>query len=564
MNSNFLLLLPCALGALILNDEVDDLKSYLNDVWKCVEKHETVVVSDVMGPVDGVLDWFLTETNNVYLTDKSGLEMVCEQLSSDVTFFIFASTKQQATEYIHLINMSYMYSSTYFIVLCSQEQVDETDLLEGFWSTYRILDCFLITCHNFVHLTTYNPFFDKTTILKEPQLKECEVSTDKLKNMNGYKIKISLFADPPRTVLQSGHFDGTNVRFMKLVMQKINATADIAKSEKINGSYFTWANLEIMARKVDVSFMEHFTISVEGKNKSFSYPHRMDDFVVIVVKATELVNFFNVYEIFDFYTWICALACLVIITVFRKLVGGNSNICGSFIYVWAVFTGNSLHLLFKTKKKVKFVFFLWIFGSLILNIIFASLLASKLIKPKMRKNIDRIEELAERNLKILMSQKFMEAIPEEYGISRHLVVASHLEREQALRNIDDSTAVVVANTVVELIADRSSLYVLKEHLLPGFSMYCFQNKSPYKKKIDDLLFKNVEHGLTKFNENFTLRHDHHKHSNRRQTLLTVSHLKNVILILVMGHTFAASVFVVEIIFVKLFYRENCNDLHYLN
>lgn len=541
------------------------LKNCLSDIWKCVDEHETVIVSDAMNPMGNVLDWFLTKTNTIYLADKNGLPTMCEQISSDVTFFIFASTRKQAMEYIHLINMSYMYPSTYFIVLCGQEQVDERNLLEGFWHTYHFLDCFLVTCDKFVRLSTYDPFFNKIIILRKRFVEQCGMFNDKLRNMNGYKIKVSLFADPPRVILRDGHFDGKNVRFMKLAMKKINATADIVAPEKIHGSYFSWANLAIVAHKLDISFMEHFTTRIVGKSESFSYPHNMDDFVVIVLKGTEILNYFNVFEIFDYQVWICALVCFVIISVFRKLIEGYSDTCRSFMYVWAVFTGNSLHLVFKTTKKVKFIFFLWVFGSLILNIVFASLLASKIIKPRMRKNIDTIVELGGRNMRILMPETFMEAIPKEYGISKNLVSASHLERVQALRNIDEHTAVVLASTVVELIDDhRSSLHVLREHLLPGFSMHRFQNKSPYKKKIDDLIFKVVEHGLSDFNKNFTVRHNHCKHSNRIHSLLTVSHLKNVFLILLTGLAFAIGVFVLEILCKKLFSGEDYNYLPYLD
>lgn len=560
----FIICLQFTFSAINLNEEAivaSKLKHYLNDIWKCESGNEAVILNDDCR--SKVIDWFLTKIKAVLLAGRTGVQSVCEHIGSNINFFIFAASKEQVLEYIHLVNISYVHIPRFLIVICSEEQANEEDVLQYIWQTFHFLDCILITCHESVRAMIYNPFFNKTLALKKRHMKNCQLFPDKLKHMNGHKIKVALFPDPPRAVLHNGHVDGRDVRFMRLAFEKMNASADIVIPEKVHGSYFTGTNLAIVARKIDVSFMNHFSIRIVGKNESFSYPHKMDDFVVIMLKRAEIINYFNVHEIFDYYTWMCILICLFGVTIFRILVERRSDACSSFLYTWAVFTSNSLHSVFQTSKKVKFIFFVWIVGCLVLNIIFASLLASKIIKPRIGENIDKINQLRNLNAKILMSQKFIEAIPAKYGISKNLVATSHLQRVETLKNLNEKTAVVVASTVVELIRDRSSLHILKEHLLPGFSMYRFQSKSPYKKKINELLFKSVEHGLAKFNENFTMKHCH-GHLKKKESFLTFVHLENIFLILAIGNTIAMIVFVLEILSAKVTHRNDNIHRPYLN
>lgn len=539
-------------GAIILNEQasvVSELKSRLNDIWRCKNDKQAVILGDSSNDMEEVMDWFLTKTNSAYVANREGVKTVCDSIATEfVSIFIFASSREQALEYIYLVNISYVHNALFFIVHWTSQSEKANggeNLLESIWHAFNFLNCFLITCDNSTQVTTYNPFFKKTVVFVEKQIEKCEIFIDKLKDLNGYNLKIALFLDPPRTIMHNGRFDGRNVRFMNLVLEVMNATAEIVIPKKKNGSYFSAANVAAAARTIDVSFMEHFTTRVVGKNQSFSYPLNMDDFIVVVRKGSTIVNYFNVYEIFDFYTWMCLVSCLLLITGFRKISERRSDVCICFMHVWSALTANSLDSMFRTSKMVKLVFTVWVMSCLVINIIFASLLASKIIKPKIRRNIDKIEELRALNPKILISHKFIDVIPKEYGISKNLVAANHLERQEALQNIDDNTAVVVANTVLEVIRDRSNLHVLKEHLLPGFSMYRFQSKSPYKLKINKIIFKNVEYGLTKFNENYTVKHSQ-KHAKKKESLLGLVHLRDIFLILVIGHSFAVTAFILEI------------------
>lgn len=468
-------------------------------------------------------------------------------------------------EYIYIVNASYVYSTTFFIILHedNENMGNETDLLEKLWKTFKFLDYFLISFGKSVRVTTYNPFFNKTiTFNQKQQIMNCEIFADKLKDLNGYAINVALFEDPPRIVLSNGKYEGRNIRIMNLAMEKMNASANIIVPEQINGSYFSGSNIAIVARTIDISFMDHFTTKILGKNQSYSYPHGMDDFIVIVLKGSEVVNYFNVYEIFDWYTWMCTLIAILAITFYRRLIEQRDpDISSSFLHVWAIFNGVTLASTFNTQRKVKIVFLAWTLGCLVLNIIFSSLLASKIIKPKLRRNIDTIEELRKLNPKIYMSHKFFDSIPKEYGISKNLIPASHLERYEAVNNLDERTATVIATTVFELIEDRSHLHVLSEHLLPGFTMFRFQTKSPFKKKIDDIIFRVIEHGLTNYNKNFTVKRNIRQQSHETQTVLRFEHLKHIFSVFVIGHTFAAVAFILEIL-VEFYYKHTYIYRHY--
>lgn len=550
-----LILFPhCVFNAITVDVEtkiLSQLKHYLSQLWDCRNENGIVTLVDPNWKYGSLVDWFLRKTNTVYLAGDDGIYSVCTDIVADINFYIFAESREKVMEYINAVNATYIHSTTFFIILDSK-LVDEADLLESIWSTYKFLDNFLITYREAVRITTYNPFFNKATVFDQiNQIKTCDIFRDKLRDLNGYKIKVSMFVDPPRIILHKGTFEGSGVRFMKLAFNKLNAKADIVIPDKVDGSYFTGANLAAVARKIDISFMDHFTTDIIGRNKSFSYPHRMDDFVVVVLKGSEIINYFNIHEIFDFYTWMCVLVSIATITVYRKMLERrDADVFSSFMHIWSVFTGVSLDSTLKTNRKVKTVFVAWTVGCLVLNIVFSSLLASKIIKPKIRNNINTIEELRKLSPKIYISRKFLDSVPKEYGISKNLIPATHLQRRKALNKIDEKTAVVVANTVFELISDRSKLHVLKEHLLPGFSMYRFQSKSPYKKKIDDIAFRDAEHGLTSFNRNFTLKSTNLQ-SKKGQALLRFKHLKYIFIPFAIGHTFAVGVFVFEI-FIKLY------------
>lgn len=526
---------------------VAQLEANLKNILKCRNENETVVVSD---ETEFVGRWFLSHTNAVYLASKSGLQSLTERLLTEPTFYLFASFKEQIIEYFYMINSTYMRSTTYFIIICppnSNETATE-DLLESIWNIFYFLDCFLITCSDSVAVRTYNPFFNTTILFNQNQIENCEIFTDKLKNLNGFKLKVTLFEDPPRITIRNGEFDGSSVRTMKLVLQIMNATAEVVVPQKVNGGYFGGAAADLQAYRSHISFVETFTVKMLGNDRSYSYPHQLNDYVVVVRKRMEIVDYFNVYEIFDFATWLCILMGILLTTAYRTYLDKRCDVGSSFVLTWSGITGVSLNSIFNASRKIKLVFIVWIVSCLILDTHFSSLLASKIIKPRVRQDIDTIQELKEINPKILMSSVFIKAIPKEYGISENLVGASHLERHQALENLDDKIAVVLASSVVELIRDKSHLHILKEHLLPGFAIYRFQPKSPFLKTVDNIIFKDIEYGITKFNENFTISHKFKKETGQKGSLLKFVHIKNIFLILIAGHTIATIVLFFEIFF----------------
>lgn len=523
------------------------LKLYLNNILRCRNDREVVAVYD---KAENIINWFLTQTNaTVRLANKTGLSSVAEQMNTEAGLYLFDTFKEQVFEYIYTIHSSYTYPSAYFIIICTpNNQSDTENFLVDIWTIFNCLDAFLITCKDSVQITTYNPFLKRIVTFKEHQIKSCEMFSNKVKNLNGYKLNICLFEDPPRTIMYNGELDGKNIRTMKLVLEKINATAVVVIPQKINGSYFGGTSVDIKTGRCDLSFMEHFTTKVVGNYSLFCYPHRMDDFVVVVRQSSKWINYFSVYEIFDITTWLCILFGVLFTTVFRTCIDKQSDIGKSFINAWSGLTAVPLDAIFKASKKVKLVFIVWISGCLVLNLIFASLLASKMIKPKVTSNIDTIEELKEVNPKILISVAFKDSVPREYGISDNLVSASHLERKEALESLDDRTAVVIASSVIEMIRDRIDVHVLKEHLLPGFAVHIFKPKSPFRKIIDEIIFKDVEHGITNFNKNFTIKAKQgDEEDGKVQLLLKFVHIRSVFLILAIGYTTAAVAFVFEVL-----------------
>lgn len=531
-------------GKLIVDEEpkaTAQLKKFINHILQCRNESEIVVAYETEN-----MDAWYFKTNTIYLaSSKSGLQTISKQLTSEPSFYLFSSFTEKILEYLYILNSTYTRSTNYFIIMCPSNH--NANLLESIWKTFRFLDCFLVTCNeSSVKITTYNPFFKKTISY---QHETCEIFSNKASNLNGFKLSISFFEDPPRTIIHNGVFEGKSARLMKLVLEKINGTAELVVPKKVDGSYFIGATKDLEARRCDISFMEHFTTKMTGNDRSYSYPHQLNDFVVVVTKSSKIVNYFNVYEIFDFATWMLVLFGILLTMIYRTWADKRSDIGKSFLFVWSGITGVSLDATFNASKKIKFVFLVWIMGCLILDIIVSSLLASKMIKPKVRKDINTIEELKEINPKILMSVVFIKDVPKEYGISQNLFPTSHLERKEALQNLDDKTAVVIASSIMELIDDKTHLHVLKEHLLPGFALYRFQPKSPFLKTIDDIIFKDIEYGITKFNENFTIKYKHKsEHTDSGKSLLKFIHIRNIFLILIIGHTIAAVVLFVEIAF----------------
>lgn len=555
--SIILSLTTTAFSALLAVDEdaniTAQLKVFLNNILCCRNEREIVAVHDT---TEMIINWFLTQINGtVRLANKTGLSSIAEQIDTQLGFYLFAAFKEQVIEYIYTINSSYAYPSTYFIIICTPHNQSNTEnLLVDIWTMFNCLDAFLITCKDSVQVTTYNPFFKRIVTFEEHQIKNCEIFSSKVKNLNGYKLNISMFEDPPRAMIRNGELDGRDIRIMKLVLETINATANIVIPRKINGSYFGGSSRDVQTGRCDVSFMEYFTTKLVGNDGLYSYPHKMNDFVVVVGQCAKVINYFNIYEIFDSATWICILFGVLFTTAFRTGVDKRSDIGRSFIFAWSGITGASLHSIFKTPKTVKFVFVVWISGCLVLNLTFASLLASKMIKPNARSNIDTIEELKKVNPTILISYAFKDFIPKDYGISDNLVGTAHLERRRALENMDDRTAVVLASSVVEIFRDRTDIHVLKEHILPGFAVYRFKPRSPYWKIVDEIIFKDVEHGITNFNKNFTMKPKSSERDEKGQSLLKFVHIRSVFLILVIGHAIAFVVFVSEVLSKPVFKR----------
>jgi hypothetical protein len=438
-------------------------------------------------------------------------------------------------------------------IIC--DQVKDTkfllNLLRVIWER-SILNFVVVFVFKRLEVFSYNPFLqDGVTNLSFPG---STLFSDKLRNLHGYQLRVSLFVDFPLTVKHEEHWVSRDYERLKLVTQMINASFKIIEPEN-NTGYFG-AYDDIMANKSDFCFITHFYMLNIFQDAEYTYPHKMNALVVVVPTMNSTGrNSFAILSTFSPTTWILYLVLLVFFSATRKLSDIRESFVGLFINSFDTFLGGSISKFQSSSKSgvVKLKLITFMLGCIIFRTCFQCALISSFIKPPSTQQIETIEDLRNSKMTICTTVSLAKLIPTEFGLSKQIVTVTPKERQRSLYNLDTSQAYVIgvafAHKYISTLPrskDNAVFHLLGDILVPGVSTYYFQKHSPYLDKISELLQRERQYALdqSKQGEEVNL---HGETTQDDNVVLTVKHLQAVFYLWIGGVFVALISFVSELI-----------------
>lgn len=183
------------------------------------------------------------------------------------------------------------------------------------WKNH-ILDFIIVFYYNkTVEALEYNPFLD--AFRKVNPHKEKRIFSNKLQNMNGYPLRVSMFNDPPRLLNKDGVFYGTEARQLYEFTRNLNASLIIRVAEgNDTDDFFKFYYDDAIWHRSDFGMVTCFAFEANTALK-YSYPRRMDDVVAVVPIPKRLPQYQYIFLVFNTNLWIAILVAGNLVSILK-------------------------------------------------------------------------------------------------------------------------------------------------------------------------------------------------------------------------------------------------------
>lgn len=171
--------------------------------------------------------------------------------------FLFVDTVEEIHKWLKYSDKNSLWNvRAYFhFIICNPVQ-HHLSLIFTFGQIWKkdILHFLIIYRHkNLETILTYNPFLEKIVDLTKLDARS-GIYKNKLRNMNGFPLRVSFFADPPRIIEKDGLFYGIDAMIMVGLARRFNATLEIVRPT--------------YSKTIDEKYMRHF-LQVKGRKCDF-------------------------------------------------------------------------------------------------------------------------------------------------------------------------------------------------------------------------------------------------------------------------------------------------------
>lgn len=536
------------------------------------------VVSDMTNNCRRFTDLFLKSKRNSYVVIGIGKNIVSSKTFVSKSTYVFLDNFVKFNEtLIEMNKYNFIYLRGKFkFIICSpvKSDLDLYDFLELVWKN-DILNFVFVYYNHGINVVGYNPF-NRTIFNYTNTYEEEDIFPDKLVDMYGYKLKVSMFKDFPRNEYVNGQFYGADIVILEIIIKYLNATLEYVLPDGINTS-FAGIKKDVVSKNSQFSFVSIFA-TAQQKNVNFSYPLKFDDVVVVVPKAGKIPQYMNTLSVFEENVVLLFQLCLVIVILLlyflKKRTGTRHVSIGrAFFEIWILALNNPLWSFKRNVWEVKILFCCWMSFTFLLNSLYRSSLTSATVMPKYYQEFNKLSELRAKKINIYLPQLFINLLPQDASTLNNL---KPKPRDEIVRNLFEGkleSAYALPNSYIENILmehkrrnGETIYHILEEHLIPGLGVYMFSEYSPYIRTFNKLFLKNKEFGLSRYksinqpNRNYVkLTNVANKYTN---TVFTLYHLQTPFLILLMGIAIATLTFICELIYFQYSLRKN--RLQYLN
>ncbi|KAL1491531.1 hypothetical protein ABEB36_012115 [Hypothenemus hampei] len=354
------------------------------------------------------------------------------------------------------------------------------DQLKSLWINSQLLNCLLVfhinsstSDNNDFQMLSYNPF--SNTIDNHSSNRELsfqDLFPNKIKNLYGYTVIISLCSINPYTYKIEGKYQGMDYDFIMAFLKSINATYEI-----IERKYYAEIRHDLKYSKVHLSGMGLLYIPIDDE---IGYPHGIMELVAMMNKPPMQNHFIALFQVVDRYTWILIIVILSTVFAVRKVflkLGQQDQ---------KEWTG--LNIL-----NFNISVFLLIFSD-----IFQGWITIYLIYPPTEKAINTVDELIESKLPVYSLRSWKDFLTPKLS-GRYIYYSDH---GLQLQTSDNSVAAFTVTydfarfilTSRKYQSIKRDLYTLQGSLGTSFMAHHLIRNSPYRVALQKATLRGLSYG----------------------------------------------------------------------
>lgn len=566
----FLLLLITA-KSFYLNEsqELSQLKTFLRNSIQ--EKRIYTYQAIIIDPIDncnGLIDWYIKDVKDVQVSviivnEKNFINSYNISTTVNILMFIESLDKFEDVmdnlNYYEFIN----FNGNFQIIFCNGFESNYLNWAIKLLRRNYVLNFVLVYYHHVLNVVGYNHFTD-TLLNFTKNYDAVDIFPNKLNNLYGYELKVSICNDYPRNVYENNSVKGSDLNLLKHITNHINATVKYIVHEDFTGIVDDMRNF-----KADFSFISYFA-SHKIHGVRFTQPQYMDNVIILVPDKGPIPLYLNILIVFD-VRYLPALiipsfSVLITLYLIRKFVLKENSFVKTYLDVISLQVNNPLNDFAKNILPIKLILISWIIHCLIINAIYESALITAYVTPKKHTNIDSLEELKESKLKIYIAGDYGTLVSNDNIVKDQLIYDSmrNVTKNLIINKVNYGYALPAsyASEALHMAMENAKLkktlrdfirnptfWLLKDILVPLHKVYLFPTRSIYLEKINKLISMDREHSLTKVinSERHKVRHRGRYYLNNQLTVLTLWHMQVSFYMLISGLISATIIFILEMI-----------------
>ncbi|KAJ3663162.1 hypothetical protein Zmor_007468 [Zophobas morio] len=474
--------------------------------------------------------------------------------------FIFLKTVQEIVTQIGKLRKHKFWNSRKenHFVIC--RRVNDIKFLPGLMQTIwkqHILNFVVVLVWKRLEIFSYNPFKEEVINVTSHKFWHLHLFPDKLSNLYGYQLRVSLFSYFPLITKENGEWMGEDYIRLQLVTSMINATFKII--EPPENTFFGGAYNDVMNDVTDFCFISHYYMHYLYQGAEYTYTHQPDQIIAVVpFQHQTLFHSYTIFSIFNITVWVSSISMITILVIFTTIINllKTKVVQINCLEYFSACLGNYLPS-FDTKPfTIKIVLLIFILTCIIIRTAFQCFLISTFLTPKPDDKITTISEFRKSNLNIYTSAFLANMILFNENLGARVFNMSGPERTKRLYSLDTSASYIITLTLankfmatVKSKYARPPFYILEEALVPGMDMYFFQRHSPYLEKFDECLLRQKQYALSeiRIHSGSSLK-ENISRSENSHIALRMEHLQSVFHIFEIGLGLSVIVFMCEILF----------------
>lgn len=509
----------------------------------------------------------------------------------DLSMRLFNVNIMQSPQHVNLSYVKYRFPDkhrSHFVLLFEEYQENDAtafiNVFNQFWKR-EVLNVLFIYWFVNLRIVSYTPFGDNYLIQHtENDISVAKLFPDKVLDMNGHPIRISLFFEETRAIFnisfendQLDKMAGTDGLLTQLMVRRMNATlvllqpddgADIG--EFLPDGNTTGSLAQIVNNIVDVSFNTRFLrIAQFRRLVEPTVTNGRDDICILVPKAGFASNVGNLFRSFTIPLWISAILAVPFFIVVYKLFRIGHK--GDSIYTlndvfFNVIAWNFQQSCSKFPERwvIRILIGTWAIYAMLITSSYSGNLTSNLLFHRMLPDINSFKQLDQSNYPLVTYSRYTDLILNFLNqtkfkrLKKSVKAVTQKEFSDLIKKNDVRYAYANKYHInfklwnTRLMDGKQIFFSMSECPVPYVVIYAMRYGNPYKRRINFILRQAQEAGFIDFWDNKDRKKVSGKvslHSGGSKALvpLSVLHLQSAFYVFFIGLGLSTVCFMIEII-----------------